>query len=52
MREKNLFLSEKLDSAASDLSREKFIERSFKDREIGDSGHSSTFFKNLKTIDK
>ena len=37
---------------ASNLSWEKNIERFFKSREIGDSGDSSTLFKDLKTVDE
>ena len=37
---------------ASNLSWEKIIERFFKSREIGDSGDSSTLFKDLKTVDE
>ena len=37
---------------ASDLSWKKMIERFFKGREIGDSGDSSTLFKDLKTVDE
>ena len=36
----------------NDLSWKKIIERSFKGREIGDCGDSSTFFKNLKTANE
>ena len=36
----------------SNLSWKKMIERFFKGREIGDSGDSSTFFKDLKTVDR